>query len=870
MANLDCQSKLTDSPLEKAYCALKEVRYGIVNLSEKKAQDLAARLQAISDAAKDGLTWHAITDILSEAEVAGVISTQLTQTWHHLCLHTLHHHYLIPQTLVSSLRLPDPGVYQTQLQRYVAGQRLSLQEIVKHLAKTGYTRSRRQLDKSQFRVRGEAIDIWHPVWAGPVTITLHGPSIEKITKDRLLLPPVAFPNQTMALSEAVRQPEAAIISLPPFLFPRQAAASLASPISQQRALELIGALELGKPAVHTDHGIGLYEGLQTKIISDLTHEYLVLQYAAGDLLYVPVEFAHKVSAFLGDRTPTIHRLGGSLWAKTKRRAQAEAADVAHELLTVAGARERARRPAYQIDPQLEQELTRSFLFTLTPDQARTWQEVQGDLTSPRPLDRLIVGDVGFGKTEIALRAAAHVMANKKQVAVLAPTTLLVQQHADIFEERLKTKIDVFSRLTPRRFSKVGPIAVGTHALLSPKTKWQNLGLVIIDEEQKFGVRQKEHFKKLRAAVDVLSLSATPIPRTLAMTLSGLRDLSLIQTPPPKRRSVQTHVTVRRDELLQTAIKKELARGGQVYLVASKIKHLAAIHQHLAALVPSACLGLAHGRLPVKVLADTIHQFDTGKIDILISSNIVENGLDLPNVNTMIVWDSTNFGLADLYQLRGRIGRRARQGFAYFFYNQHELSGSQRQRLTALIEASRLGAGWSLARRDLEIRGAGNLLGKAQSGTANEVGMQLYLDLVNQAVQEHAGKIEKPRDTEISLPLPALLPTSYIANTAARARTYQRLARAATLADLAAHQADLEQSFGPLPEPARNLMLIIRLQHAAAARNINKIDSQKITPPGQVPFFRVTLHGKPRTTLETPTVTAAFVQNLIKTLQLKHA
>lgn len=802
-----------------------------------------------------------LTDSLSPPEISGVVTTQLSLAFHHFLLNSSGYTFAIPAEALPHLSAPDPAAYQNAIQHCLVNQTLPLQDISRRLAAAGFTRGRKSLEPGTFRVLGESVEILHPIFPAPVTLTLHGSTLESISttenrKRKLLqrcaIPPASFPQETIPLSEAIKNRSDIRIKEP-------------GSISRERARELIGVLTVGRPAVHSDHGIGIYEGLQMKPAAGGQREYLVLQYAQGDVLYVPVEFAHKVSAYIGEGTPALHRLGGTVWSKTKRRAREEAANFARELLAVSGQRKHARRPPYFISPAIEAKLTESFPFTLTPDQVQTWQEVLADLTSAKPLDRLVVGDVGFGKTEIAIRAAAHTIANKKQVAVLAPTTLLVQQHADIFESRLKIKVSVMSRLAPRSSkSEVGSLAIGTHALLSPKITWKNLGLVIIDEEQKFGVRQKEHFKRLRGEVDILSLSATPIPRTLAFALSGLRDLSLIQTAPPERRSIATQVALRRDKVMQTAIERELQRRGQVYVVASKIRHLAFIKKHLAMLVPKAAIAVAHGRLPAQELARFIHKFDIGKIDILISSNIVENGLDLPNVNTMIVWNATDFGLADLYQLRGRVGRRARQGYTYFFYDQHELTRRERERLAALIEAGRLGAGWSIARRDLEIRGAGNLLGRQQSGTAAEVGVQLYLDLVNQAAQE---KAEKP-NVEIFLPLTALLPTTYIPDTSARAQWYQRLTRAVSAGTLHQHQQQLEREYGPLPEAARNLILLIHLQRSAEEIGITKIDSKRITPPGEDPFFRVILHGKTITALETPAITPDFVQNLIRTLQYK--
>lgn len=625
----------------------------------------------------------------------------------------------------------------------------------------------------------------------------------------------------------------------------------ASPISQTRALELISELMVGKPAVHTDHGIGMYEGLQPRLIGKWKRDYLMLRYAEGDSLAVPVEYAHKVTPYIGEGAPKIYRLGSTFWQKTRRQAQADAAEFAADLLKTAQARQSRQRPPYQIDPEIEQALHDTFPYTLTPDQERTWQEVQKDLTSASPADRLIVGDVGFGKTEIAIRAARHVIASGYQVALLAPTTLLVQQHYDTFRERLldiAPEIALLSRFAPerlrahvRREIEAGRVslAIGTHALLNKSITWPRLGLVIIDEEHRFGVRQKEHFKKLRAVLDILSLSATPIPRTLSMALTGLRELSLITTAPQGRQAITTHVGPQNDDVIYQAIKSELARGGQVYVVAPKIRHLPHLTESIAALFPKATLAQAHGRLPGKSLEKIMHDFDAGTIQILVSSSIVENGLDLPNANTLIVTHATHFGLSDLYQLRGRIGRRDQQGHAYFFYTQNELTTPQRQRLTALTEAARLGSGWNLARRDLEIRGAGSLLGKEQSGTVNAVGVQMYLDMINQAL--HRSSLPR-REVDVQLPLPAVLPTHYIADAAERTRWYQQLARAGDLATLHQSVQDLMRSFGPLPPEVEGLVALLTLQRLAAEHGITKISSRAISPPGEKTFQRLSLYA----------------------------
>jgi transcription-repair coupling factor len=634
------------------------------------------------------------------------------------------------------------------------------------------------------------------------------------------------------------------------------AAPASRPTSSARGYALVAELTPNKPAVHSDHGIGIFEGLQRRTIGGTTREYLMLRYAAGDTLSVPVEYAHKVTPYLGEKSPLINRLGGGLWQKTRRKAQHDAEAFARELLELAGERKSSSAHRYSIEPEIEAALEQSFPYELTPDQVEALEAIKDDLQQDRPLDRLVVGDVGFGKTELALRTARHVIANGKQVALLAPTTLLVQQHADTARQRfpdLKNQIGVLSRFSPppeqlatREKIKDGTLqlVIGTHALLGQRTHWHNLGLVIIDEEQRFGVKHKEHFKKIRATTDFLSLSATPIPRTLSMALSGLKELSIIATPPQGRKEVITTVTRQSDKPLQDAITRELKRKGQVYLVAPKVRSLASLAHEVKELVPTARVAVAHGQLPSAKLAAIMEQFDRGDIDVLISSTIIENGLDLPNANTIIVMQATHFGLSDLYQLRGRVGRRTRQGYAYFFYNQTELTPIQRQRLTALTEASRLGSGWSLAQRDLEIRGAGNFLGAEQSGTVNQVGVQLYLDMVHDAIDQHTMPTLRRHDVEIKLPLPAIIPQHYIANDDKRSQYYQQLGRAGSVKDLTILLKKMAATYGTLPEEVTNLELVLTLQHVAAANGISHVDSQAITPSDEDPYWRLQVTTNP--------------------------
>lgn len=814
-----------------------------------------------------------ISDQLSQAEQQGIIITDLSRAFHCLLANNNLPVQISRRLLNQSdaLLLPDPKIYQSNFIHLNLGDRLpSLTELAEKLVKIGYFKTVGESEVGSFSVKGETITMTTPLSLGHFKLTLHGSIIEQIThvinqrgtlQSRLSIPPINFPPPSIPWRDLIKNYE--VVNL------IKSTKKYDSPINTAQGFELIGQLKTNHPAVHRDHGIGIYEGLQSRVINQQTKDYIVLRYAEGDTLSVPVEFAHKVTAYVGSGHPPIHRLSqAALWQKNKRQATADAAAFAKELLTIASHRQNSQRSPYQVSPSTENLLDTNFPYQLTPDQVAAWTEVKQDLLKNTPADRLIVGDVGFGKTEIALRAAYHVATSAdlpagRQVALIAPTTLLVQQHYDTFKNRfpqLSNQIGLLSRFVSPKEQKITKekissgalkIIIGTHALLDPKISWPNLSLIIIDEEQRFGVKQKEVLKKIRATADVISLSATPIPRTLSMSLTGLRDLSIISTPPAGRQSVKTSVAGEDNTVVTQAIQPELTRNGQVYVVAPHIRRLPALRQQIQRLFPSATTAIAHGQLPDQQLAAIMHQFDSGKIDILICSSIVENGLDLPNANTILVFQATHFGLSDLYQLRGRVGRRQRQGHAYFLYDPAKpLTSLQRQRLTAITENQRLGSGWDLARRDLEIRGAGNLLGSEQSGSVNTVGLQLYLDLLH----EEINKANSPTGTltrqavDISLPLTAIIPNNYIKNPDTRAKTYQQLTRAQSITDLNQRVSQLEITYGSLPLATQNLIAILKLQHTAAANGITSITTSRVTPPTQAPFYKLTLH-----TTNTPAV-----------------
>jgi len=526
-------------------------------------------------------------------------------------------------------------------------------------------------------------------------------------------------------------------------------------LKSQRLFSDLKGLKPGDYLVHLDHGIGVYNQQLTINPENASpvlgygagnQQYYVLEYAQGDKLYVPLGLERKLSRYIGFVEPKISRLSSSLWQRTKKKAKEEAEKLARELLELYAEREISIRPPYLPVDEIDSQLALSFRYSETPDQIQAIEEATNDLESDRPMDRLICGDVGFGKTEVALRVMVKIVKSGYQVAMICPTTILANQHFNNFKERLKNlpiKIDILSRLQPKKEQKKIidklrrgqiDIFIGTHRILSKDVEFKNLGLLVIDDEQRFGVRQKERFKKLRASIDVLSLSATPIPRTLYLSLSSLKNISLIQTPPIGRLPVKTFISPFQDKIIKKAIKNEISRKGQVYYLHNRIETIEIVKKILDNLVPEAKTSVVHGRLKEKDIVKVMTDFQNRRIDVLVATTIIENGLDLPNVNTLIVADSTKLGLAQAYQLRGRVGRSHIQAFAYFLYGGH-LSNLAKERLNALKEAEALGSGYKIALKDLEIRGAGNILGKEQSGNINQVGLNLYCQMLSEAIEK---------------------------------------------------------------------------------------------------------------------------------------
>ncbi len=591
----------------------------------------------------------------------------------------------------------------------------------------------------------------------------------------------------------------------------------------------------GDYVVHQEHGIGRFEGLVKLNMAGVEREYLLIQYAGTDKLYIPTDQLDRVTRYIGmgEAVPALSKLGSTEWTRAKSKVKENVQDIARDLLRLYSAREAAKGFAFSPDSEQPwlQELEDAFSYEETPDQARAIEEVKADMERPRPMDRLVCGDVGYGKTEVALRAAFKAVLDQRQVAILVPTTILALQHFNTFRERLKpfpVRVELLSRFRSEKeqkqlledlaFGKVD-IVIGTHRLLQKDVVFFNLGLLIVDEEQRFGVAHKEQLKQLRSEIDVLTMTATPIPRTLHMSLVNVRDMSVIETPPQERLPIRTTIREYDESLIREAILREIDRGGQIFFVHNRVQGIQVIAQKLQRLVPEARIVVGHGQMAEDQLERVMVDFSSGEYDVLVSTTIIENGLDIPNANTIIVNNAAFFGLAQLYQLRGRVGRATHQAYAYFLYNKDaKLTQVQEKRLRAIYEATELGAGFRIAMKDLEIRGAGNLLGAEQSGFMNSVGFDLYCKLLAEAVQELQGKqaeVTAPT-ASIDLPLDSYLPDEYIGDRALKVNFYQRLANLNSSEQIEAMTAELNDRFGPPPRPVQNLLAMVRLKVEAAA------------------------------------------------------
>jgi len=604
-------------------------------------------------------------------------------------------------------------------------------------------------------------------------------------------------------------------------------------------------LQIGSPVVHEDHGIGRYLGLQTLSVGTMPQEFLTLEYAKGDKLYVPVASIHLISRYTGaaESTAPIHRLGGEQWDKIKKKAAQRVRDVAAELLDIYARRE-ARQGFKVPEPGDEYiQFKAAFEFEETPDQESAIEAVIEDMTTSKPMDRVICGDVGFGKTEVAMRAAFMAVQGGKQVAILVPTTLLSQQHFQNLQDRFADwpfKVASLSRFNSTKEVNKSikgladgtvDIVVGTHKILSESIEFKNLGLVIIDEEHRFGVRHKERLKSLRSEVDILTLTATPIPRTLNMAMSGLRDLSIIATPPAGRNPIKTFINEWDDTMVTEACMREIQRGGQVYVLHNEVKTIEKMTEQLEALLPGARVAFAHGQMREQELEQIMRDFYHHRFNILVATTIIESGIDVPTANTIIINRADKLGLAQLHQLRGRVGRSHHRAYAYLITpNQKSMTADAKKRLDALASLEHLGAGFTLSTHDLEIRGAGELLGDEQSGQIHEIGYTLYTEMLERAVQAiKAGKqpeLDRPLDhgTEIDLNIPALLPEDYLPDVHIRLIQYKRIASAVDNGELRELQVELIDRFGLLPDSAKNLFAITSLKLLAQPYGIRKIDA----------------------------------------------
>ena len=628
--------------------------------------------------------------------------------------------------------------------------------------------------------------------------------------------------------------------------------------SQSQRDAFLRDLKSGDYVVHIEHGVAQFAGMinmTTEVgeypnIEKIRREYLMLRYAGADKLYVPVEQVDRVLPYTapGEVAPTLNKLGSDSWARTKRKVQQAVEDMARELIALYAQRQATKGHQYPPDTVWQRELEESFPYLETPDQQRAIDDVKTDMESGRLMDRLICGDVGYGKTEVALRAAFKAVMDGLQVAVLVPTTVLAQQHLQTFSRRLQafpTRVEVLSRFkTKKEQAEIikamaageVDIVVGTHRLLQKDVQFKRLGMLIIDEEQRFGVKHKERLKQLRTEVDVLTLTATPIPRTLHMGMIGVRDMSVIQTPPEARLPVKTYVTAYTEQLVKEAIMREMDRGGQVYYVHNRVQGIEHIVARLKELLPNARIGMGHGQMDADELEKVMSAFGEGQYDVLVCTTIIESGLDIPNANTLIVDNASMYGLSQLYQIRGRVGRGANRAYAYFLYASNKAMNEDAQkRLETLLELQELGAGFKIALKDLEIRGAGNLLGGEQSGHIASVGFELYVRLLEEAVQDAKGEAEsRPIEAQVdaptvtmALPLHAYLPEDYISDEALRLDIYRRLGRPlnspAQVRDIV---TELEDRFGALPEPVNNLIYLLDLKVLAIRAGLEGIVDQE--------------------------------------------
>jgi transcription-repair coupling factor (superfamily II helicase) len=607
-------------------------------------------------------------------------------------------------------------------------------------------------------------------------------------------------------------------------------------------------LAVGDYVVHIDYGIGKFIGTTVRKTDDREREYLTIEYAASDRLLTPTDQLNRISPYIGasDRPPSLTRLGTQEWTRLKERVRESAAKVAKELLALYAAREIVQGHAFSPDAPWQKEMEAAFPYVETPDQMKAIIDVKADMEKTKPMDRIITGDVGYGKTEVAIRAGFKAVMDGMQVAILVPTTVLALQHFETFRQRMAafpTRIEMLSRFVSDKHQRevvealaVGKvdIVIGTHRLLQKDVQFKNLGLVVIDEEQRFGVAHKERLKELRREVDVLSMSATPIPRTLYMALAGVRDMSVMETPPEERQPIKTYVAQFDERLVRDAILREMERGGQVFFVHNRVYNISAVADRLQRLVPEARILIGHGQMPEELLEKVMLDFLQEKADVLVCTTIIESGLDMPNVNTLIVNDADRMGLSQLHQLRGRVGRSANRAYAYFLYKpERQLTETAEKRLRTIMTATELGAGFKIALKDLEIRGAGNLLGLEQHGQISSVGFDLYVRLLGEAVEElklaQAGQPVKreaaPPAPMIDLPVAAHIPESYIGDMGTRLTVYTRMAHLKEATEVDDIAEEMKDRFGPWPESVENLLFMLKVKLLAQKANVLSVSTE---------------------------------------------
>ncbi len=637
-------------------------------------------------------------------------------------------------------------------------------------------------------------------------------------------------------------------------------------VNNQRVFtDLMSGLKVGDYVVHADHGIAVFLGFEQRTIDDITREYLKLGYAENDKLFVPIDQADKVGKYIGseDSMPRLTRLGSSEWSSMTSKVKKETELIAQELLKLYAERSQAKGFAFKPDDQAERLLSESFPYDETPGQLKAILDVKADMEKASPMDRLVCGDVGFGKTEVAVRAAFKAVRSGKQVAFISPITILTDQHYRTFTKRMgqfDVRIAMMSRFVDAKEQKrvlerlakgEVDIVIGTHRLLQPDIKFKDLGLIIVDEEQRFGVSQKEALKKIKTGVDVLTLTATPIPRTLNIALNKLRDVTTITTPPPGRLAIITEVRKFSMTIIREAVLREIQRGGQIYFLHNKVQTIDAMAEKLRSLIPEARIGVAHGQMGSTQLEEKIVDFKDHKFDVLVSSTIIENGIDLPNANTLLVNNAEKFGLAQLYQLRGRVGRGKVQAYTYFLYHGQRLKLDAKRRLKAIVEASELGSGFQIAMKDLEIRGAGEILGAKQHGVINVVGVSHFIRMLNKAVEElsagkSAEKSDEPEDVSVELPLTCYIPDSYIVSSKDKISVYQKMAGADTFEYLNEMKEDVVEDYGKMPKEVANLFKVIELKIYAKKAGVLKVkaDNVHMDKERQIIFFQLSKKVKP--------------------------